>query len=88
MKLNYHAQGYEYLTKLILQDEQRTGTIMAARTKYYALGACSALFKYLESSHSLVFPPRTLRMSYQPLDGTCLIDTDSARNLELVTNVG
>ena len=68
-----------------MNDEERTGTILAIKSKFYALSALSALFKYLESV-ALVFPPRSLRISYSPLEGTCLIDSDTSSNLELVAN--
>ncbi|KAK4701951.1 hypothetical protein P7C70_g4276, partial [Phenoliferia sp. Uapishka_3] len=57
------------------------------KSKFYALTAVSALFKYLDSAHALIFPPRSLRINYTPLEGTCLIDTDTASNLELVSNL-
>ncbi|KAL8279193.1 hypothetical protein RQP46_008449 [Phenoliferia psychrophenolica] len=78
--------GFEFLTQLTVNDEERTGTILAIKSKFYALSALSALFKYLESQ-ALVFPPRSLRISYSPLEGTCLIDGDTAANLELVFNL-
>ena len=53
----------------------------------YALSAASALFKYLESER-IAFPNGSLRISYHPLEGTCLIDHDTINYLELVTNVG
>lgn len=34
-----------------------------------------------------MFPPRSLRITYAALEGTCLIDADTAMNLELVSNV-
>lgn len=79
--------GYEFIAQLILHDEKRTATILAVKTKYYALAAASALFKYLETTYSLAFPPRSLRIEYAPLEGTCMIDVDTAVNLELVANV-
>lgn len=60
---------------------------MASKSRYYALGAACALFKHLETAHSLVFPPRSLRIEYQPLEGTCMVDVETAKNLELVSNV-
>lgn len=52
----------------------------------FALSAASALFKYLETQR-VAFPDNSLRISYQPLEGTCLIDQDTIKYLELVTNV-
>lgn len=55
--------------------------------RYFALSAIAALFKYLETTRSQYFPPRSLWIRYAPLDGTMLIDMDTAANLELVANV-
>lgn len=79
--------GYEYITKLALQDDERIGTIGAVKSKYYALSASSALFKYLESAHQLTFGLHSLHIRYSTLEGTMLIDRDTAANLELVSNV-
>lgn len=70
-----------------MHDEDRLGVLTACKPKYYALSAICALFKYLETSHSLSFAPKTLKIRYSALEGTCLIDADSVRNLELVSNV-
>ena len=56
--------------------------------KHYALAAASALFKFLEMSRDCVFAPKSLKIKYCPLEGTMLIDSESAKNLELVENVG
>ncbi|ORY84089.1 muts domain V-domain-containing protein, partial [Leucosporidium creatinivorum] len=79
--------GFEFIAQLTLQDDKRTGTILSIKPKYYALAAASALFKYLETSYSLIFPPRSLRIEYAPLDGTCMIDTETVKNLEVVANL-
>ncbi|KAJ8294310.1 MutS 4 [Rhodotorula toruloides] len=79
--------SFEFLTQLIVHDEDRLGVLTACKPKYYALSAICALFKYLETSYSLSFAPKTLKIGYSALEGTCLIDADSVKNLELVSNV-
>lgn len=79
--------GFEFLTQLAVHDDERLSTLNVCKSKWYALSAAAALFKWLDSAQSLSFPPNSLRIRYAPLDGTCLIDTESARNLELVANV-
>ncbi|SCZ88590.1 BZ3500_MvSof-1268-A1-R1_Chr2-1g04511 [Microbotryum saponariae] len=83
--------GFEFITQLMVRDEGRHATILAAKPKqvtaYYALAATSALFKYLEMTYSVVFSPRSLRITYAPVEGTCLIDVETAANLELVANM-
>ncbi|SGY24217.1 BQ5605_C019g09022 [Microbotryum silenes-dioicae] len=86
-----YQAGFEFITQLIVRDEGRHATILAAKPKqvtaYYALAATSALFKYLEMTYSVVFSPRSLRITYAPVEGTCLIDVETAANLELVANM-
>ncbi|GAA5984307.1 hypothetical protein JCM10908_006137 [Rhodotorula pacifica] len=80
-------RGYEYLTRLIVHSDDRPGILTSCREQYYALSAASALFHWLEHAQGLAFAPRTLRITYEPPEGTCLIDRESARNLELVSNL-
>ena len=54
--------------------------------RYYALSAACALFKYAEAQMNTRFAVASLRIKYIPVDGTMMIDTDTARNLELVGN--
>jgi len=56
------------------------------KNKYYALSAASALFKWLET-RGRTFQARSLKIRYLPLEGTMLIDSETAKNLELVENV-
>ena len=55
--------------------------------KYYALSAASALFKFIEMTSNTVFVAGSIKIQYAPLQGTMLIDGESAKNLELVENV-
>lgn len=72
---------------MIIHSEDRLGILTSCREQYYSLSAASALFRYLEHTHGIAFGPGTLKITYEPPEGTCLIDRDSARNLELVSNV-
>jgi len=55
--------------------------------RYYCLSAACALFKHVESRLNTRFAAGSLRIKYVAVDGTMLIDPDSARNLELVGNI-
>ncbi|KAG8914378.1 MutS protein msh4, partial [Tulasnella sp. 408] len=55
-------------------------------SRYYALSAASALFKYADSRLNVVFASQSLRIRYRGVEGTMMIDTDTAVNLELVGN--
>ncbi|KDQ19146.1 hypothetical protein BOTBODRAFT_485037 [Botryobasidium botryosum FD-172 SS1] len=96
--------GLEFITQLIIEDEDRSGTLMNVSNKYYCLSATAAMFKYAQLKLNMVFSPHSLRIAYTGVDGmfhslwilpddmqpqfagTMLIDTESAKNLELVQN--
>ncbi|KAJ8088886.1 MutS protein msh4 [Marasmius tenuissimus] len=84
----YNEQsGLEFIQQLCVDDEERAGTILAISDKYYALSASSALFKYAEIRLNTRFASASLRIRYVPVDGTMMIDPESAKNLELVGNM-
>jgi DNA mismatch repair protein MSH4 len=56
--------------------------------RYYALSAASAVFKYVEIKLNTQFSSGSLRIRYVPVEGTMMIDPETARNLELVDNMG
>jgi DNA mismatch repair protein MSH4 len=55
--------------------------------RYYALAATCALFKHAEFKLNTRFAAASLRIRYVPVEGTMMIDPDTARNLELVGNM-
>ncbi|CDO71736.1 hypothetical protein BN946_scf184920.g20 [Trametes cinnabarina] len=55
--------------------------------RYYALSAASALFKHSELRLNTRFSASSLLIRYLQVEGTMLVDSDSARNLELVGNM-
>jgi DNA mismatch repair protein MSH4 len=55
--------------------------------RYYALSAACALFKYVEAKLNTCFAPGSLRIRYVPVEGTMMIDRETALNLELVGNM-
>ncbi|KAF4623673.1 hypothetical protein D9613_001515 [Agrocybe pediades] len=81
------ASGLEFILQLCVEDDERAGTVLAVSNKYYALSAASALFKYAEARLNTRFAAGSLRIRYVPVDGTMMIDPDTARNLELVGNM-
>ncbi|PWN98876.1 hypothetical protein FA09DRAFT_296615 [Tilletiopsis washingtonensis] len=64
----------------------RSAILTAIGDRYYALSAACALFKYLERINNRAFASRSLRIRYAAPEGTILINTECARNLELVSN--
>jgi DNA mismatch repair protein MSH4 len=85
-----------------VEDDERAGTLLAVANKcayiqpftvilpasrYYALSAVCALFKHAETKLNTRFASASLRIRYVPVEGTMMIDPDTARNLELVGNM-
>jgi DNA mismatch repair protein MSH4 len=56
--------------------------------RYYALSAASAVFKYAEIKLNTQFAAGSLRIRFVPVEGTMMIDPETARNLEIVENMG
>jgi DNA mismatch repair protein MSH4 len=54
--------------------------------RYYVLSATCALFKYAEYRLNARYAAGSLLIRYTQVDGTMMIDPESARNLELVGN--
>jgi DNA mismatch repair ATPase MutS len=55
--------------------------------RYYALSAICALLKYAEMKLNTRYAAGSLRIRYVAVEGTVMIDPDTARNLELVNNI-
>lgn len=81
------AGGLEFIMQLCVENDERAATILAASTKYYALSAACALFKYAESQLNVRFATASLRIRYVPVEGTMMIDPETVKNLELVKNI-
>ncbi|KAJ3517535.1 hypothetical protein NMY22_g13946 [Coprinellus aureogranulatus] len=79
--------GLEFILQLCVEDSERAGTILAVSNKYYALSAACALFKYTEAKLNTRFAAGSLRIRYVPVEGTMMIDRETALNLELVGNM-
>ncbi|KAG6820131.1 hypothetical protein H0H93_005006 [Arthromyces matolae] len=81
------SAGLEFILQLCVEDDERAGTVIAVSNKYYALSATSALFKHAESKMNTRFAAGSLCIRYVPVEGTMMIDPDTAKNLELVENM-
>ncbi|KAI0656744.1 muts domain V-domain-containing protein [Cubamyces menziesii] len=79
--------GLEFVNQLTVDDDERAATLVAVSNKYYALSAASALFKHAELRLNTRFASSSLLIRYTQVEGTLLVDPDTARNLELVGNL-
>ncbi|KAG8741823.1 MutS protein msh4 [Ceratobasidium sp. 414] len=61
--------GLEAINRLIINDGEKAGTLVAVSSKYYALSAAGALFKYVESKMNTIFAPHSLRISFRCVEG-------------------
>jgi len=61
---------------------------MPSVIRYYALSAASAVFKYVETKLNTQFASGSLRIRFIPVEGTMMIDPETARNLEIADNMG
>ncbi|KAI0809119.1 muts domain V-domain-containing protein [Irpex lacteus] len=80
------AAGLEFVNHLCVEDDERAATLVALSNKYYALSSACALFKHAEAKLNLRFAASSLRIRYVQVEGTMMIDPETARNLELVWN--
>lgn len=74
-------------SNLCVEDDERAATLISVADKYYALSAASALFKHAEYRLNTRFAGRSLRIRYVSGEGMLMIDLETARNLELVSNI-
>ncbi|TNY24833.1 muts domain V-domain-containing protein, partial [Rhodotorula diobovata] len=84
---NEQLSRLDFIRELAAPDDERLSTLAVSKSKWYALSACAALFKWLDAAQARSFPPASLRIRYEALEGTCLVDSETARNLELVNNL-
>ncbi|KIM21051.1 hypothetical protein M408DRAFT_81053 [Serendipita vermifera MAFF 305830] len=79
--------GLHFVSELSTDDNERAGLLLTIHDRFYALQAVSAVFKYIEEQDNIIYPPHTLVIKYRPIEGSMLIDTETARNLELLEGV-
>ncbi|KAF8315442.1 hypothetical protein DL93DRAFT_2166804 [Clavulina sp. PMI_390] len=78
--------GLAFISQLIVEDDDRAATLLSITKESFALCAVSAMFKYVQTRLHTTYAPKSLRIKWQPMEGTMLIDHDTAKNLELCSN--
>ncbi|KIO01684.1 hypothetical protein M404DRAFT_16192 [Pisolithus tinctorius Marx 270] len=81
------SAGMDFITQLCVEDDERAATLVSVADRYYALSSASALFKHAEYRLNTRFATGSLRIRYVSGQGTLMIDPETARNLELVSNI-
>ncbi|RXM92782.1 MutS protein-like 4 [Acipenser ruthenus] len=77
-------KGLEYIQQLCAPEFSTV--LMEVQAKYYCLAAAAALLKYFEFIQNSVYAPKSLKVSFRGSEQTAMIDSTSAKNLELVLN--
>ncbi|KAI4879092.1 hypothetical protein NFI96_014431 [Prochilodus magdalenae] len=77
-------KGLEYIQQLCAPEFSTV--LMEVQTKYYCTASAAALLKYIEFIQNSVYAPKSLKVSFTGSEQTAMIDSVSARNLELVIN--
>ncbi|XP_072545639.1 mutS protein homolog 4 [Salminus brasiliensis] len=77
-------KGLEYIQQLCAPEFSTV--LMEVQSKYYCLASASALLKYFEFIQNSVYAPKSLKVSFTGSEQTTMIDSVSAKNLELVIN--
>ena len=78
--------GIEYIQQLAFADEVES-IKTAVSGNYYAVCCFAAVLKYVELGMAKTFPFRSLRIKYEPSEGSMMIDLSTIHSLELVQNL-
>ncbi|KAF1358108.1 hypothetical protein EJ07DRAFT_167102 [Lizonia empirigonia] len=79
------STGYEYLQTLAFKEDVEAIKI-SVQGNYYAICCIAAALKYIELGLKLQFSYHSLRMRYEPSEGSMMIDVSTISSLELVQN--
>ena len=78
--------GIEYIQQLAFAEDVES-IKTAVSGNYYAVCSFAAVLKYTELALSKTFPYRSLRIKYEPSEGSMMIDLSTIHSLELVQNL-
>ncbi|KAF2280678.1 uncharacterized protein EI97DRAFT_367992 [Westerdykella ornata] len=78
--------GYEYIQDLAFAEDVEAIKVSVSGN-YYAVCCIAAVIKYIELGLGKTFPYHSLRMKYEPSEGSMMIDVSTIHSLELVQNL-
>ena len=78
--------GIEYIKQLAFAEDVES-IKTAVSGNYYAVCCFAAVIKYVELAMAKTFPFRSLRIKYEPSEGSMMIDLSTIHSLELVQNL-
>jgi DNA mismatch repair protein MSH4 len=79
------TQGLSFLKQLCL-PELVQGLELTILSQPFALCALAGVLKFMELNHNVWFSDRSLRFTYDSINGAMIIDPYTARHLELLSN--
>ncbi|KNG49018.1 dna mismatch repair protein muts [Stemphylium lycopersici] len=80
------STGYGYIQTLAFKEDVEAIKI-SVTGNYYAVCCIAAALKYIDLGLGMVFALHSLRMRYEPSEGSMMIDVSTIYSLELVQNL-
>ncbi|KAF2854803.1 DNA mismatch repair protein-like protein MutS [Plenodomus tracheiphilus IPT5] len=80
------STGYEYIHSLAFKEDVEAIKI-SVTGNYYAVCCVAAALKYIDLGLGMVFSYHSLRMRYEPSEGSMMIDVSTIYSLELIQNL-
>ncbi|KAI9788486.1 MAG: MutS protein msh4 [Piccolia ochrophora] len=78
--------GLDFIQKLAFLEDVETIKV-AVEGNYFATCCIAAVLSYVESTYSTSFAFHSLRFSFQPPEGSMMIDLSTIQSLELIQNI-
>ncbi|EXJ75992.1 DNA mismatch repair protein MSH4 [Cladophialophora psammophila CBS 110553] len=80
------TNGHDYVHYLAFPDDLESLKLSVAGN-YFATCCFSAALKYINLTMELTFAPQTLRIRFEPSEGSTMIDLSTMASLELIQNL-
>ncbi|KAL1793239.1 hypothetical protein ACET3X_008221 [Alternaria dauci] len=80
------STGYEYIQSLAFKEDVEAIKV-SVTGNYYAVCCMAAALKYIDLGMGMAFSLHSLRMRYEPSEGSMMIDVSTIYSLELVQNL-
>ncbi|KAF2015888.1 hypothetical protein BU24DRAFT_462109 [Aaosphaeria arxii CBS 175.79] len=80
------STGYDNIQSLAFAEDV-DAIKLAISGNFYAVCCFAAVIKYIDLALSKTFPTHSLRVKYEPSEGTMMIDVSTIYSLELVQNL-
>ncbi|TVY24077.1 MutS-like protein [Lachnellula hyalina] len=80
------TSGLEFISQLAFAEDVEAIKV-AIGGSYFATCCFAATLKYIELKMSLTFAFRSLRIKFQPSEGSMMIDLSTIQSLELIQNI-